>query len=252
MRIKEKMLNEKLYGCFIKILTNPSITILAKNAELDFLFYDCEHGMYTYETLHNLILMGNAIGVPAFVRVPQLARGDISRSLDCGATGVMVPMIENREQAELLVEWSKYPPIGNRGYAGGANTNYRPSGNHRDNMNELNESVISIAQIETELGVINIDEIVSVEGIDAVIIGPADLAISLRIPGDYFNPLEIEAINKVVDACQRYKKGFGIIGKLELIEKYKDKINFLITKIDVDIIREGFAKSVKDFDNLYI
>lgn len=251
MSLKEKMLSEKLYGSFIKILTNPSITILAKNAGLDFLFYDCEHGMYTYETLHNLILMGNAVGIPSFVRVPQLARGDVSRSLDCGATGVMVPMIENKEQAELLVQWSKYPPIGNRGYSGGANTNYRASGNHRANMIELNESVISIAQIETGLGVKNIEEIVSVEGIDAVIVGPADLAISLDIPGDYFNPIEIEAINKVAFACEKYKKGFGIIGKLELIEKYKDKINFLITKIDIDIIREGFSKSVKDFDDLY-
>jgi 2-keto-3-deoxy-L-rhamnonate aldolase RhmA len=252
MRLKERMLNEKLYGAFIKILTNPSINMLAKNAGLDFLFYDCEHGMYTYETLHNLVLMGNAVGIPSFVRVPQLAKGDVSRSLDCGATGVMVPMIENREQAELLVQWSKYPPVGNRGYAGGANTNYRPSGNHKNNMYELNQSVISIAQIETELGVKNIEEIASVDGIDAVIVGPADLAISFGIPGEYYNPIEIEAINKVAEACRKYKKGFGIIGKLELIEKYKDIINFLITKIDVDIIREGFEKSVKDFDNLYI
>jgi 2-keto-3-deoxy-L-rhamnonate aldolase RhmA len=250
--LKERMLNERLYGSFMKILTNPSITILAKNAGLDFLFYDCEHGMYTYETLHNLILMGNAVGIPSFIRVPQLARGDVSRSLDSGAAGVMVPMIENKEQAKSLVEWSKYPPVGNRGYAGGANTNYRSSGNHRNNMNELNESVISIAQIETDLGIKNIEEIVSIEGIDAVIVGPADLAISLGIPGDYFNPIEIEAIDKVAAACQKYEKGFGIIGKLELIEKYKDKINFLITKIDVDIIREGFAKSVKDFEDLYI
>lgn len=252
MRLKEKMLNEKLYGCFMKILTNPSITILAKNAGLDFLFYDCEHGMYTYETLHNLILMGNAVGISSFVRVPQLARGDVSRALDCGATGVMVPMIENKKQAELLVEWSKYPPVGIRGYAGGANTNYKPSGNHKNNMDELNRTVISIVQIETKMGVKNIEEILSVEGIDAAIVGPADLAISLGIPGDYFNKNEIEAIDKIAAACQKYKKGFGIIGKLELIEKYKDEINFLINKIDVDIIREGFVKSVKDFDDLYV
>lgn len=251
MRLKDRMLNEKLYGSIIKILTNPSITILAKNAGLDFLFYDCEHGMYSYETIHDLILMGNAVGIPSFVRVPQLARGDVSRALDCGATAVMVPMIETKEQAQLLVQWSKYPPIGNRGYSGGANTNYKASGNHKNNMIELNESVISIAQIETGLGVNNIEDILSVEGIDAVIVGPADLAISLGNPGDYFNPIEIEAINKVINACEKYKKAFGIIGKLPLIEKYKDKINFLITKIDVDIIREGFSNAVKDFDDLY-
>lgn len=252
MNLKERMLKDKLYGMIIKTLSNPSITILAKNTGLDFLFYDCEHGMYTYETLHNLILMGNAIGIPSLVRVPQLARGDVSRALDCGATGVMVPMIENKDEAELLIKWSKYPPIGDRGYAGGANTNYSPSGNHRNNMKEINESVISIAQIETENGIKNIEEIVSLGGIDAVIIGPSDLAISLGIPDDYLNPIETNAINKVVNACQKHKKGFGIIGKLDLIEKYKSKINFLITKTDIDMIRDGFTKSVKDFDDLYI
>lgn len=250
MKLKERILKERLYGCFIKISTNPSITILAKNAGLDFLFYDGEHGMYTYETLHDLILMGNAVGIPSIVRVPQLAKGDVSRALDCGATAVMVPMMENGEQAKQLVQWSKYPPIGNRSYSGGANTNYKGSGNHKCNMDELNESVITIAQIETELGVEHVEEILSVEGIDAAIVGPADLAISLGIPGEYLHPKEIEAIDKVAYACQKYKKGFGIIGKLELIEKYKDRINFLITKIDTDIIREGFEKSVKDFDNL--
>lgn len=252
MTLKERVFNEKLYGVFMKIIDNPAITILAKNAKLDFLFYDCEHGMYTYEKLHNLILMGNSVGVPAFVRVPQLSKSDIAKSLDCGATGVMVPMIEDRKQAELLVQWSKYPPVGKRGYAGGANTDYRPSGNHKENMTELNKSVISIAQIETELGVQNIEEILTVEGVDAVIVGPADLAISLGIPGDYFNQIEIQAIDKVAYACERHKKGFGIIGKLELIERYKNQINFLISRIDVDIIREGFTKSVEDFDNLYI
>ncbi len=252
MKLKERMLKDRLYGLIMKTLRNPSITILAKNTGLDFLFYDCEHGMYTYETLHDLILMGNAVGIPSFVRVPQLARGDVSKALDCGATGVMVPMIENKDQAEMLVKWSKYPPVGNRGYAGGANTNYRASGNHKNNMKEINESEISIAQIETELGIKNIEEIISVEGIDAAIIGPADLAISLGIPGDYLNSTEIEAINKVVSVCKKYKKGFGIIGKLNLIEKYKNEINFLITKTDVDIIRDGFARSVKDFDDLYI
>lgn len=251
MTLKERMLSEKLYGSFIKIITNTSITILAKNAGMDFLFYDCEHGMYTYERLHDLLLMGNAIDMPAFVRVPQLARGDISKALDCGSTGIMVPMIEDRIQAQKLVEWSKYPPIGKRSYAGGANTNYKGSGNHKNNMMEINNSVITVAQIETELGIKNIEEIVSVEGIDAIIVGPADLAISLGIPEDYFNTREIEAINKVVASCKKYKKAFGIIGKLTLIEKYKEEINLLITKIDLDIIRDGLIRAVKDMDSLY-
>lgn len=250
MKLKDKMSEGRLYGVFIKILTNPSITIMAKNAGIDFLFYDCEHGMFSYQTIHDLVLMGNAVGIPSFVRIPQLAREDVSKVLDCGATGVMAPMIETVEQATKLVEWSKYPPLGKRGYAGGANTGYSGSGNHQNNLEKSNSSVITIAQIETSLGVENIEAIAQVEGIDAFIIGPADLAISLGIPGDYFSTLEIDAINKVVESCRKYHKGFGIIGNLALIERYKESINFLVTSIDVDIIRKGFEKNVLDFDNL--
>lgn len=251
MKLKEKMLNEHLYGCFIKMIDNPAINILAKDAGLDFLFYDNEHGMYTYDVLHNMILMGNNMGMPSFVRVPQLARAEVSKAVDCGASGVMVPMMESAAQARQLVEWSKYPPIGIRSYSGGANTNYRPSGNHRNNMDELNDTVITIAQVETGLGVQNVEEIAAVEGVDALIVGPADLAISLVFPGDYMNAKELAAIDKVVAACKKYHKGFGIIGKLNLIEKYKNDINFMVTKIDVDIVREGFVKATKDYDGLY-
>lgn len=251
MGLKARMLQERLYGCFIKISRDPAITLLAKEAQLDFLFYDAEHGMYTYETLHDLLLMGNAVGIPAIVRVPQLARGDVSRALDCGATGVMVPMIETKEQAELLVQWSKYPPVGKRSYSGGANTHYGPSGNHRRNMDQQNDEVITIVQIETALGVANVKEILSVDGIDAAIVGPADLCISLDIPGDYFHPKATGAIDQVVAACQQSGKAFGIIGKLGLIEKYKEKINFLIHRIDVELLREGFQNAVKEFDALY-
>lgn len=251
MQLKERIVNEKLYGVFIKILDNTLITVLAKNSGMDFLFYDCEHGMYSYEKLHDLLLMGNSIGLLSFVRVAQLARGDISKVLDCGATGVMVPMIETVEQAKRLVDWSKYPPIGKRSYAGGANTNYSGSGNHKNNMMNINNRVITIAQIETKLGIDNIYEIAAVDGIDSILVGPADLAISLGIPEDYFNIKEIEAIDKVVDACKKNKKSFGIIGKLELVEKYKEDINLLVTKIDLDIIREGFIKSINEMKSLY-
>lgn len=251
MELKERIVNEKLYGVFIKILDNTLITLLAKNSGMDFLFYDCEHGMYSYEKLHDLLLMGNSIGLLSFVRVAQLARGDISKVLDCGATGVMVPMIETVEQAKRLVDWSKYPPIGKRSYAGGANTNYSGSCNHKNNMMNINNRVITIAQIETKLGIDNIYEIAAVDGIDSILVGPADLAISLGIPEDYFNIKEIEAIDKVVDACKKNKKSFGIIGKLELVEKYKEDINLLVTKIDLDIIREGFIKSINEMKSLY-
>lgn len=250
--MKDKMLGGKLFGTLIKIVDNPAMLILAKDAGMDFVFYDCEHGMIPYERLHDLLLMGNSIGIPSLVRVPQLSRSDVSRALDCGAEGVMVPMIETVDQARLLVSWSKYPPIGNRSYSGGANTFYKPSGNHLMNMQELNHKTITIAQIETVKGVENVEEIAQVEGIDALIVGPADLGISMGNPDNVMDPKELAMIQKVADACRKYGKGFGIIGSLTLIKEFKEDINLLISAIDVNLLRDGLKRYVDDYEEIVI
>lgn len=250
--MKDKMLGGKLFGTLIKIVDNPAMLILAKDAGMDFVFYDCEHGMIPYERLHDLMLMGNGIGIPSLVRVPQLSRSDVSRALDCGAEGEMVPMIETVDQARLLVSWSKYPPIGNRSYSGGANTFYKPSGNHLKNMQELNHKTITIAQIETLKGVENVEAIAQVEGIDALIVGPADLGISMGYPDNVMDPKELAAIQKVADTCRRYDKGFGIIGSLTLIKEFKEDINLLISAIDVNLLRDGLKRYVDDYKETVI
>lgn len=245
--MKDKMLEGKLFGTLIKIVDNPAMIILAKDAGMDFVFYDCEHGMIPYERLHDLILMGNGIGIPSLVRVPQLSRSDVSRALDCGAEGVMVPMIETVEQAKQLVSWSKYLPIGNRSYSGGANTFYKPSGNHLKNMQELNHKTITIAQIETVKGIENVETIAQVEGIDALIVGPADLGISMGNPDNVMDSKELSMIKKVADVCRKYGKGFGIIGSLALIKEFKKDINLLVCAIDVNILRDGLKRYVEDY-----
>lgn len=250
--IKDKMRQDPLFGVLIKIVDDPAMLILAKDAGMDFVFYDCEHGMIPYERLHDLMLMGNGIGIPSLVRVPQLSRSDVSRALDCGAEGVMVPMIETAEQAKQLVSWSKYPPIGNRSYSGGANTFYKPSGNHLKNMQVLNHKTITIAQIETVKGVENVEAIAQVEGIDALIVGPADLGISMGYPDNVMDPKELAAIQKVADTCRRYDKGFGIIGSLTLIKEFKEDINLLISAIDVNLLRDGLKRYVDDYKETVI
>lgn len=248
--MKHKMKEKAMFGTFIKIVDNPAMLIMAKDVGMDFVFYDCEHGMISYDKLHDLILMGNSIQMPSLVRVPQLARGDVSKVLDCGALGVMVPMIETAQQAKQLVEWSKYAPIGNRSYSGGANTFYKPSGNHEANMRELNQKTITIAQIETVKGVENIDEIAQVEGIDALIVGPADLGISMGIPDNMMHPEELAMIRHVAKACKRYDKAFGIIGPLSLINEFKAEIDLLISAIDVNLLRDGMKQFVNSYRDI--
>ena len=250
-QLKETLMSgNKIAGIMIRVLRNPAAAQLIKNAGLNFFMFDCEHASYDMETLHDTFLMANALGVGGFVRVPAGEKAWISRVLDAGATGVMVPMIENREQAENLAKYSKYQPIGIRGFSGGIAYSAYKGGVHMQMMEEQNRRVITIAQIETRSGVANAEEIASVEGIDALLIGPNDLSIALDIPGDLMNPIELEAIAKVAAACKKHGKAFGLHGGPALLEKFKDDLTLIMSGSDVDVLTNGFKSTYETINNL--
>ena len=244
MDMKEIIKDRKACGILVKALGHPSLVLMAKSAGMDFLFYDCEHGTLSYEQLHDLMVLGNASGIPSVVRAPQLSRKDVSKILDYGASGVMVPMIESEEDARKLVSWSKYPPVGKRSYSGGANTHYGPSGNHEANMKEINARTLTIVQIETIKGAEHADEILSVEGVDAAIVGPCDLGISMGIPDDVMDERELAVIRRIADACRRHGKAFGIIGSMELIRHFWDEVHLVVSAIDTNLLRDGMKHAV--------
>jgi 2-keto-3-deoxy-L-rhamnonate aldolase RhmA len=227
----------------LRVSRNPAVCYLARNGSLDFVMFDCEHSNYTYETLHDMFIMGNALGLGGLLRVPVLSRDYISRALDCGAAGAMVPMTETPEQAEEIVRWSKYSPLGERGYGSGcAHTDYVGGGKHEAIMGAANQKIISIAQIETRLAVDNADQIAAVNGIDVLLIGPNDLSISLGIPGDFMNPVELDAIAHVAACCKKHGKFFGLHAGLKLLEKFSDDLSFVMSQSDTDILAQGFAR----------
>jgi 2-keto-3-deoxy-L-rhamnonate aldolase RhmA len=243
MLLKEKLLaGQKIYGTMLRVNQNPAVCYIAKNSGLDFVMYDCEHGNYSMESLHNLFIMGNALGLEGFLRVPNLSKDYISRALDQGAHGVMAPMLETPEMARNLVKYSKYQPLGDRGYASGiAHVNYVLGGKHSEVMEQANRTVITIAQIETKLSVDNAEAIAAVQGIDALLIGPNDLSLSLGVPGDLFNPIELEAITHVAAACKKNQKAFGIHSGAKLIEKFIDAMTLVMMQTDIDVLTAGFA-----------
>jgi 2-keto-3-deoxy-L-rhamnonate aldolase RhmA len=239
-----------IHGCFMKIVNNPAMVILAKNAGMDFLFYDMEHAMFDFNELHTIGLMAKSNNLDVFIRVPECTKGYISRALDTGAMAVMVPMVETIDQAKTLVKWSKYYPLGSRGYAGGANTFYAPSGNHELNMKMINDSTMTIAQIETSKGIENAEAIISLEGIDAIIIGPADLSISLGIPDHQDDEKLINEIKKVQLLCIKYNKYFGIIGQISLLSNFTNYLQILVSAIDTNCISESLKKYKEEYERI--
>lgn len=237
-------------GLLVQVLDSAPCLLMAKAARFDFVLLDGEHGDLDLGRLGSLLLMADACGLPTLVRVPELSRFWISHTLDLGASAVMVPMVETVSQAQQLVEWAKYPPLGQRSYSGGGHTRYGASGNHQHHMAYANQHTQAFVQIETKAGVAAAPEILAVPGIAGAIVGPCDLAISLGHPDEVGCEQELACIDSVREACIAQDKGFGIIGGRDLLGRYAKDLSLMVSAIDSHLIRDAFALARTDYDEL--
>lgn len=236
-----------IIGTMIRTVRNPTVALIAKGAGLNFLMVDMEHDSYPLEVMADLAVAARGVGLRLFVRVPELARGHVSRVLDSGAQGVMVPMVETRAQAQDLVKWAKYPPIGSRGFfTFGIHTNFLKISDAQATMDKVNNEVLTIAQIETKKGVEAVEAIASVEGLDALLIGPNDLAISLGHAGDLQCKEEENAIEQVAVAAKKNGKIFGIHADASLIQRWAPYgLSLIMQSTDGNILASGM-KAIRE------
>ena len=251
MVVERLKAGERAVGTMIRIVRNPAIAWIVRNSGLDFLMYDAEHGSYDTERWADTFALCRAAGVGGFIRVPELSRACVSKALDAGADGVMVPMLETVEQAERFVEWAKYSPVGGRGFGSvGGHTNYGTvAGNPADFMAASNRQTLTIAQIETEAGVTNVDAIAAIPGIDALLVGPNDLALSLGVPGDLMGDTLDRAIGRVAAAAKRRGKVFGLHAPDALLEHWiPEGCTLVMSGLDAAVLSAGFASIATKFD----
>jgi 2-keto-3-deoxy-L-rhamnonate aldolase RhmA len=208
----------------IRQARDPGAPAIFAAAGFDFVFIDMEHGNYSMETVADLIRGAKSTGIATIIRVPHLETHFISRVLDAGAEGIMAPMTSTRQQAEEIVRFSKYTPLGQRGFGTQTGqTDYKPL-KTPDFMKEANEHTLIVAQIETREAIENIEAILDVEGIDVGLIGPNDLSISMGIPDQMGSEIITKAIDKVVESAKKKGKASGIhIGNIEAIKKWRAK-----------------------------
>lgn len=169
-----------LLGTFVN-LTDPAVVERIGTSGFDFAVIDLEHGPLGFETLSDLQRAADDTGLDLVVRVPNDRRASILRSLDVGSSGVQVPMIETAERAHERVAKAHYPPRGRRGLSlsnRAIHDGATPARAHVDASDPL-----IIAQIETGIGVTNVDEIAATPGIDVLFLGPTDLSLSLGVLG---------------------------------------------------------------------
>ena len=232
--LKSKLKNKELsIGSWLTI-PHQSVVEILSTAGFEWLTIDMEHASISIETIMNLIghIQGN--GMQALVRVSKNEEVAVKRVLDAGADGVIVPMIRNKEDAKMAVNFVKYPPIGKRGVGLNRAQKY---GTSFDSYKEwVKNEVVVIAQIEHIDAVNNLEEIFSVSGIDGIIVGPYDLSASMGYPGEYDREDVRLALLRIDEVAKKLDKplGFHVIDSnhLKTIEKINQGYSFLAFSLD--------------------
>jgi 4-hydroxy-2-oxoheptanedioate aldolase len=189
-------------GGFLSIPSGFSAEVMAHTG-LDWLCIDMQHGVIDYSDVVPMLTAISTTPVTPIVRVPWNDAATIMKVLDAGAYGVIVPMVSNRAEAERAVAACRYPPTGIR--SNGPNRALLYGG--ADYQKNADKEMLCIAMIETAEGIEKMEEIVSTPGLDAVYIGPTDLALSLGLPAvmDNDDPKHVATVNKILETCRRHK-----------------------------------------------
>jgi len=245
--LKNKLKNNQLtIGSWIMMNTPMSVEVMAL-AGFEWLVVDIEHTSIDYTSVENLIRTIQTNNIKALVRVSKNEEVVIKKVLDIGADGIIVPMVNSKEDAIQAVEFAKYPPTGKRGVG-----LYRASkyGTDFESYKKwVEEELVIIAQIEHIDGVKNIDDILQVEGIDGTIIGPYDLSGSMGYPGKFEREDVKQSVIKVLNSCKRYNipSGFHVVDTSpdKLQEKIDQGCTFLAYGIDYFFMRDLAVDGMK-------
>ncbi len=211
-------------GCGFQQIRSVEVARILAAAGFDWTFLDGEHGGFGIETIQDLCRACVTAGMSPIVRVADMQYALVARALDCGAEGVIFPRVESPELLQQAVSWTKFPPAGVRGFGlSGAHIGYERA-TIPQVLEHQNENTMVVLQIETRLAVDRRDELLSVPGIDAVLIGPVDLSLSLGVAGEFEHPKMIDAMEKVRDSCLKHGVAPGTqLRTLKLAKFWKER-----------------------------
>ncbi|GAD52840.1 putative 2,4-dihydroxyhept-2-ene-1,7-dioic acid aldolase [Halarchaeum acidiphilum MH1-52-1] len=238
---------ETVVGTF-QLLDSAMVAEMTGVAGMDFTILDQEHGPLTAETSVGLCAAAENGGAAPIVRVRNNTESEIQRALDIGAAGVEIPQIETREDAEAAVEHARFDPLGSRGLSPYVRAGGYTGGD--DYTEEQNEAVTVIVHIEGERGVENLDEILAVEGIDVLFLGPYDMSQSLGIPGQVGDE-RVESL--MTEVCERAEEAGKVVGTFAddaaIANKWIDAgVQYVAMSVDGAIVTKAFEDAIADVD----
>ena len=206
--LKEK-LAEKPYvlGAFVASCNPTNVEILGMNG-LDFVILDMEHSPLGLETMVDMIRAAEAYGMVAIPRVYTIETKLMRRVLDVGAHGLLVPMVNNMDDARYIMDAVKFPPLGARGMNAGRGPRW---GGYDHYIQEANDALFTMFQCETREGLSHVEEMAAMDGLDSIFIGTGDLSLDMGHPQDLKNPEVVAAVDRILRACQEHGKIPGIV-----------------------------------------
>lgn len=239
---------ENVYGIFMKT-SDPMFVEAAGIGGFDFVILDMEHGPVTIQDQQNNIRAAEARGTVPIIRLKDCNENTISKALDIGAYGIQVPQINTAEEARKVVKCAKFYPYGMRGVCRFVRAaDY--SNMERYEYFEASKDILIILQLEGVDGIKNLDEILEVEGIDILFIGPYDLSQSLGIPGQVNNPIVVNAMKEIVEKAKKSGKIVGtFIDTIEDLKMWRDLgLQYLSYSVDVGIFMDACKEINEKFD----
>lgn len=228
---------DKLLGTMVTLPTPATAEILA-GLGFDWLFVDGEHGPLETRELA-AILQAVSRDVACLVRVPEASEVPIKKALDLGAAGIIVPQVNSAEQAADVVRFARYAPEGARGVGLARAHGYGMR--FREYVESANAEIAVVVQAEHARAVDNIESIVRVPGVDAVLLGPYDLAASLGKMGQVDDPVVVAAIRRVTEACVAAGMPLGYFGvTAAAVEPYVERgYTLIVAGVDTLFLGQG-------------
>jgi len=236
-----------VFGPFMKF-TDPAAVEIMGFAGFDFIIIDTEHGPISIQSAQNMIRVAETANITPVIRVANNDEALILRALDIGAQGIEIPQINNKLQAIKAVRSVKYAPQGERGVCRYVRAANYSSMDKFEYFKSANNETMIIAHIEGVEGINNLDEILSVRGIDVIFIGPYDLSQSLGIPGEVNHPLVTERMKEVVLKCKENKVSVGTFADDIKTAKFWVSlgVQYMSFSVDVGILYEASKQIVEN------
>jgi 2-keto-3-deoxy-L-rhamnonate aldolase RhmA len=247
---KEKLARgEVVASMTVRLVRGPEIAQVAQSAGFDTFYVDIEHCSFSLETVSALCLAGLAAGITPMVRVPNGRPEWVTRVLEGGALGVIVPHVRSAEEARRVVAAAKFAPAGERSYAGGAPQLQFRSFPALEAMAAINEATMVVVMMETLEALERVDEIAAVDGVDMLFIGTNDLTTEMGIVGKLDDPRVRDAYTRTIAACRKHGKHTGIGGlasRPDLIAEYaKLGARFVSTGTDLGFLAAACAQKAQ-------